>query len=140
MSSFPNQPNTGLCILSNHVFSLAPLLNILDANIGVSVKAAAVDTVIITDIIQPNCWNNTPAKPVIRVIGKNTAKIVNVDAITDRETSPVACIAACLGSLPFSRCEVIFSNTTIASSTTNPIAIERADNDIILSVLLVAIK
>ena len=90
--------------------------------------------------IQPNWRNNTPAIPLIMVKGKNTANIVRVDAITEIATSLVANTAALLGRLPFSICVVTFSNTTIASSTTIPIAMESDDNEMVLSEFPVANK
>ncbi len=74
----------------------------------------------------------TPVMPDIKVSGKKTANMVNVDATTDRATSLVACIAARLGSAPRSMWVVTFSNTTIESSTTIPIDMIRALSEIIL--------
>ena len=84
-------------------------------------------------IIQPSCLNSTPAIPVTIVNGKNTASIVSVDATTDTATSFVPCTAALLGLEPRSMCVVTFSSTTMASSTTLPIAILKQDNEIVLS-------
>ena len=67
------------------------------------------------------------------VSGKNTAKMVIVDAITDTATSLVACIAACLGLAPRSIWVVMFSKTTIESSTTIPIAMVSELNDMMFS-------
>ncbi len=39
--------------------------------------------------IHPSCLNITPAKPPTMVIGRNTAMMVSVEAITERETSSV---------------------------------------------------
>ncbi len=78
--------------------------------------------------------------PVTRVRGKNTAIRVSVEAITETATSFVPCTAACFGSEPRSMCVVTFSSTTIASSTTIPIEIDRADSDTIFSVLPVAYR
>ena len=72
--------------------------------------------------------------------GKNTANIVRVEAITEIATSFVACTAACFGWLPRSIWVVTFSNTTIASSTTMPIAIESELNEIMFNVLPEASK
>ena len=74
------------------------------------------------------------------VNGKNTANIVRVEAITEIATSFVACTAACFGWLPRSIWVVTFSNTTIASSTTMPIAIESELNEIMFNVLPEASK
>ena len=79
-----------------------------------------------------------PDIPVTRVRGRNTASIVNVEATMEIPTSSVPWIAACLGFSPLSKCVVMFSNATMASSTTIPIAMERADIDMIFNVLPVA--
>ena len=89
-------------------------------------------------VIHPSCLNMIPAIPLMIVRGMNTASIVNVDAITEIPTSWVACTAASLGFAPFSRCVEIFSNTTMASSTTIPIAMDRADIDTMFNVFPVA--
>ena len=120
--------------LNNFPFLLS-LLIICDASIGVSVSAARIDRIIMMLTIQPNCLNSTPAIPVTMVRGRNTARIVSVEAITERPTSFVPCIAACLGELPLSMCVVMFSSTTIASSTTIPIAMDSELSEMILSEL-----
>ena len=69
-------------------------------NIGVRVRDATSDTVITIATIQPSCPNMIPAIPdVIIVKGRNTARIVRVDAMTARATSLVASTAACFGEL-----------------------------------------
>jgi hypothetical protein len=88
--------------------------------------------------IHPNWRNNTPDIPLIIVSGRNTANMVSVDAITEIATSLVANTAALFGRLPLSIWVVTFSNTTIASSTTIPIAIDNDDNEMILRELPVA--
>ena len=103
-----------------------------DASMGVNVNAAAIETVMTIVTLIPNCLNIIPLKPEIIVNGRNTAIIVSVDATTESATSFVPYIAASRGELPRSRCVVIFSSTTIASSTTIPIAMERELNDIML--------
>ncbi|MPN23422.1 hypothetical protein SDC9_170810 [bioreactor metagenome] len=75
-----------------------------------------------------------PAKPVTMVNGKNTAMMVRVDAMIATATSFVAYMAASLGLLPLSMCVVIFSSTTMASSTTIPMAIESELREIIFNV------
>ena len=79
-----------------------------------------------------------PAIPESIVSGMNTARITSVVAITDSHTSLVAYMAASLGEEPFSIWVVIFSNTTIASSTTIPIAMESDESEMMLSVEPVA--
>ena len=102
---------------------------------GTRVRAAVVDTIMMMDTIQPSCRNIIPAIPEIMVSGRNTHSMVRVDAITEIPTSAVPCTAASLGFSPRSRCEVTFSSTTMASSTTMPIAMDRALMEMILSVL-----
>ena len=91
-------------------------------------------------IIQPNCLNITPDIPLTIVSGKNTAIMVSVEAITEIATSFVPCTAACFGSEPRSIWVVTFSSTTIASSTTIPMAIERDESEIILIVFPVTAR
>ena len=114
--------------------------NNCEQSIGVNVKAPTVETIMMILTIHPNCLNKIPAIPVTIVNGKNTANIVRVEAITEIATSFVACTAACFGWLPRSIWVVTFANTTIASSTTIPIAIESELNEIMFNVLPEASK
>ncbi len=107
----------------------------LELSMGVMVMAANADAPMVMVTIQPNCWNITPIMPDTMVIGKNTAIMVMVAAITASQTSFVAYIDASRGVLPRSMCLLMFSNTTMASSTTIPMAMESADNEIMLMVL-----
>ena len=99
---------------------------------GVRVSAATTDTRITMVTLHPSCLNMIPEMPVVMVSGRNTATTVRVAAITARPTSLVPYIAASRGPLPRSRCDVMFSSTTIASSTTIPMAIDSELNDMIL--------
>ncbi len=83
--------------------------------------------------IQPNCLNRIPVIPDTKVSGKNTATVTSVVTITESHTSLVPYLAASLGRLPRSTCFVMFSSTTMASSTTIPMAIEREDKDIMFN-------
>ena len=105
---------------------------------GTSVRAAVVDTIMMMETIQPSCRNMMPAMPEIMVRGRNTHSMVRVEAITEIPTSAVPCTAASLGFSPLSRCDVTFSSTTMASSTTMPMAMDRALMEMMLSVLPVA--
>ena len=104
-----------------------------EQSIGVRVSDTTSEMAMMIHIIQPSCLNITPAIPDIMVSGKNTANMVIVDAITDTATSLVACMAACLGLAPRSIWVVMFSNTTIVSSTTIPMAMVSELRDMILS-------
>ena len=106
--------------------------------LGISVSAPIVDTIMMILVIHPSCLNMRPAIPLIIVRGRNTASIVKVEAITEIPTSCVACTAASFGLAPLSRCVEMFSNTTMASSTTIPMAMESEDMDTMFNVLPVA--
>ena len=101
---------------------------------GVSVRAHIMEMVIIIVTIQPSCANITPAIPLTIVNGRNTAIMVSVEATIDSPTSFVPLMAAGLGRPPRSMCVVIFSSTTIASSTTSPIASDNELSEMIFSV------
>ena len=110
----------------NHAF-LGLSFIIIEHNTGVKVIAAMVETVSVMVTIQPIELNKIPAIPCTIVKGRNTAIVVSVPPITEIPTSLVAKIAACLGFAPRSICEVMFSSTTMALSTTIPMAIESDD-------------
>ena len=105
-----------------------------EQSMGVNDKAATVEINMMAHIIQPSCLKSTPDIPLTIVNGKNTAIMVKVEAITEIATSLVPCTAACFGSEPRSIWVVTFSSTTIASSTTIPIAMESDESEIILIV------
>jgi len=109
-----------------------------EQSMGTKVSAAATEMIMMMLTIHPSCWNMIPAMPLIIVRGRNTQSIVSVDAITEMPTSEVPCTAASLGFSPLDRCVVMFSSTTMESSTTIPIAIESADIEMMFSVLPVA--
>ncbi len=100
-----------------------------------SERAQIVEITIIMVTIHPNWRKSTPLMPVTKVNGKNTAISVSVDATTDMATSLVPWTAACFGAEPRSMCVVTFSSTTMASSTTMPIEIDRAESETMLSEL-----
>ena len=69
--------------------------------------------------------NSPKRRPVVsrrKVSGRNTATDDTVAAITAKEISRMPSIAASRGGVPCSTQRVTFSSTTIASSTTSPIA------------------
>ena len=114
------------------------LLSSREHSVGTRVRAAVVDTIIMMDTIQPSWRNIKPVIPLIIVSGRNTHSIVRVDAITEIPTSDVPCTAASRGFSPRSRCVVTFSSTTIASSTTIPMAMASALIEMMLSVFPLA--
>ena len=69
---------------------------------------------------------SSPAMPPTRAIGANTATEVRVEAVMAVATSPVPVRMAVRLSCPRDRWRLMFSTTTIESSTTRPIEIVRA--------------
>jgi hypothetical protein len=67
-------------------------------------------------------------------VGRNTAIKVKVVAITAMPISSAASVAACTGDLPCARCRVMFSISTIASSTRMPTTIDMLSKVITLIV------
>ena len=114
---------------------LTPLRSSCEESMGVRLSAAAVETIITMLMLQPSWRNITPASPGVIVSGRKTASIVSVEAMTEIPTSFVPWMAACLGALPRSMCVVTFSSTTIASSTTIPMAMESEEREMTLSEL-----
>ena len=77
-------------------------------------------------MVSANGRNSSPVMSLTRAIGRNTATVVAVDAVTAVATSLTAARIAVLFSSPSDRCRLMFSMTTIESSTTRPIAIVSA--------------
>ena len=105
---------------------------------GVKVMAATVDTESMMLTIQPSELKSTPAIPLTIVRGRNTAMVVSVPPMTEIPTSLVANMAACFTREPRSICVVMFSSTTMALSTTIPIAIESELSEMMFNVSPVA--
>ena len=96
--------------------------------IGESVRAITPDTITEPASVKANSLNSEPVNPPRKPIGAYTAASVMVMETTGPTISRAPCIAACTGGLPSSRCRWIFSTTTMASSTTRPIASTMASN------------
>ena len=78
--------------------------------------------------VQPNCTKNLPATPPMKAVGRKTAISVKVVAMTASPISSAASRAACSGVLPMRRWRVMFSISTIASSTRMPTTIVSASS------------
>ena len=90
---------------------------------GVSVNAMKpeISTAIVS--VTANCRYSCPAMPPRKATGTNTAHSTSTMAITAPETSRIASSAASNGGMPSSRIRrSTFSSTTMASSTTMPMA------------------
>ena len=68
----------------------------------------------------------------MKAVGRNTAISTSEMAISAPPTSSMVLCAAALGDMPWVRYRSTFSTTTIASSTTMPIASTRPNSDSVL--------
>ena len=86
-----------------------------------------------TAIVTANCRKNCPVIPLMNAQGTNTAQSTSATAITGPVTSSIALRVASRGSSPCSSHRSTFSTTTMASSTTIPIARTRPNSEMLLS-------
>ena len=94
----------------------------LELNIGISVNAVTLENATAAAIAKANSVNNRPILPCKNTSGTNTAINTKVVAITAKPTSRAPRYAASKGGSPSSMRREMFSSTTMASSTTKPIA------------------
>ena len=93
---------------------------------GVVVSEMTIEMTMAVESVTANSRKRRPTIPPIMRIGMNTAIS---DMLMEKTVNPISCApfsAAATGSMPASRWRVMFSITTIASSTTNPVAMVRA--------------
>ena len=102
--------------------------------IGVVVSDTTIDTRIAADSTTANSRNRRPTMPPINRIGMKTAISDRLIETTVKPISRAPSSAACSAVLPRSRCRVMFSSTTMASSTTKPVATVSAISDRLSSV------
>ena len=99
---------------------------------GVVVRETHSEMRMAKDSTTANSWNKRPSTPPMSKIGMNTAI---KDKLMDTTVKPISRLplsAASLGVAPLSRCRVMFSSTTMASSTTKPVAMVKAIKDKLL--------
>ena len=89
---------------------------------GVSVRATKLENITAAATATPNSLNKRPVVPSRNEMGINTAIRTIVVAITAKATCFAPRLAAKSAGSPASIRRWIFSKTTIASSTTSPIA------------------
>src|SRR5215470_5662571 len=90
---------------------------------GVNVNALNAEIETENAIVNANCRNKMPVVPGNSATGTNTDTNTNDVAMTAPATSLIATDAALCGSvIPSTMCRSTFSITTIASSTTKPVA------------------
>jgi hypothetical protein len=97
--------------------------------VGVVVSETTIETMIATDSVTANSRKSRPTMPPIIRMGMKTAIRDMLMLKTVKPISRAPTRAALNGGMPLSRWRVIFSITTIASSTTNPVAMVRAMSD-----------
>ena len=69
----------------------------------------------------------------MNAVGTNTAPSTSAMAMIGPDTSSIARLVASIGGCPSSMCRSAFSTTTMASSTTMPMASTRPKSDSVLS-------
>ena len=99
-----------------------PWPKIFELIIGTSVSDTSAEKPIAAAIVMPNSPNSRPMLPGMNEIGRNTAISTSVVATTAKPISRLPSTAASSGGSPSSIRRTMFSSTTIASSTTRPIA------------------
>ncbi len=93
---------------------------------GVSVSATKPETSTAPARVSANSTKIRPVRPGVKASGANTATRVSVMATTAKPISLAPLSAAWKGSSPSSMWRKMFSSTTMASSTTRPMASTRA--------------
>ncbi|TWG86306.1 hypothetical protein L602_002100000950 [Cupriavidus gilardii J11] len=101
--------------------------------IGVVVSDTTSDTRMATDSVMANSENSRPTMPPISSSGMKTAISDRLIEITVKPTSRAPRSAACTGRMPASIWREMFSSTTMASSTTKPVAMVSAISDRLFS-------
>ena len=96
--------------------------------VGFNVNALTADINAVTAITNANCRYICPVIPGMNAGGRNTDISTSVIPMIGPNSSRIASIDPCLGVCPRSTCCDTPSTTTIASSTTIPIASTTANN------------
>ncbi len=97
-----------------------------------SVSETISDSPIDTDRVTANSRNSRPGRPSISSSGINTATSETLIDSTVKPTSRAPSSAALIGFMPASTWREMFSSTTMASSTTKPVAMVNAISDRLL--------
>ncbi len=73
-------------------------------------------------MVTANCWKSRPVMPGMKTVGRNTAARTSAMAMTGPATCSIAARVASRGAIPSSMWRSTASTTTMASSTTRPMA------------------
>ena len=101
------------------------------ARAGLSVSELKAENTVETAIVTANWRKNWPVMPLMNAHGTNTAHSTRATAMTGPVTSSIALRAASRGGRPCSSQRSTFSTTTMASSTTMPMASTRPNSEML---------
>ena len=87
---------------------------------GVTSRATSNEAMTAATMVQPNCLNTRPGMPLMTAVGRKTTTSVAVVASTASAISLTASSVASRTGLPSRTWRVMFSTSTIASSTRMP--------------------
>ncbi len=96
------------------------------ASTGTMVSDTSSDATSAIVTVSAKGRKSSPTSSATNATGRKTATVVRVEAVTAPATSRTASRTARVRSTPGCRCRLMFSMTTIESSTTRPIAIVSA--------------
>ena len=95
------------------------------ARAGESDRALKAESRTEIAMVSANCWYMRPVRPGMKATGMNTAERMRAMPMTGADTSSMALTVASCGLIPCSMWCITASTTTIASSTTMPMASTR---------------
>ena len=101
---------------------------------GVVVSETTSDTRMAADMTMANSRKNRPTMPPMNKMGTNTAMSEMLMETTVKPISRAPSNDACSADLPRSMWRMMFSSTTMASSTTKPVAMVSAMSERLSSV------
>ena len=105
-----------------------PLAKSFEDIIGVRLSATNAEKPTAAATVTPNSPNRRPVSPVMNDTGTNTAISTSVVAMTAKPISFEPLMEASTAGSPASMRRTMFSSTTMASSTTRPMASTAANN------------
>ncbi len=108
------------------------VLKIIRARDGVIVRALIAEITVEAAMVTANCLKKRPVMPLMNAHGTKTAHKTSVIARIGPLISSIALMVAVRVSYPFAICRSMFSKTTMASSTTMPIASTSPNREMLL--------
>ena len=108
-------------------------LSSMAARAGESDSALKAESSTEIAMVSANCWYIWPVRPGMKATGMNTAQRMRAMPMTGADTSFMAWTVASCGLMPCSMWCITASTTTIASSTTMPMASTRPNIESVLT-------